>query len=137
MNVISLILSILGISAFITQVIDGLSREWSLFMATMLGLISIILNLLSLLHQYQEQSKEYFLRAEWVNVLWKKARNIEFLIQSEKISEEDIMKSIEYFQGEAEKYALKPLYITAEDYQMAREQLDKGQKSYTREELIN
>lgn len=135
MNLISLLLSIFAISAFMTLAFDFFTKEVSLFIATILGLISIFLNLKDLTEKSKDVSYEYFLRAERVNVLWKKTRDIEAMIKAGCISVEDILAQITYFQSEAEKYALEPLYISHEDYELANEQLAQGQKSYNEEEL--
>ncbi len=135
MNLISLLLSIFSISAFMTLVFDFFAKEVSLFIATILGIISIFLNLKDLIEKRKDISYEYFLRAERVNVLWKKTRDVEAMIKAGYMSEKDILDKITYFQTEAEKYALEPLYISREDYELAKEQLAQGQKSYNEEEL--
>ncbi|SUB89523.1 Uncharacterised protein [Porphyromonas macacae] len=102
---------------------------------TILGFIAIVLNLSSLLVPSKEKSLEYFVRAEKVNMLWKKSRDLENLIKAGVLSKEEIAKELLYFQSEAEKNALTPLYIAPKDYEKARKQLAQGQKSYTSEDL--
>lgn len=126
-NTLALVLSILTITSFVS--------EWGLSITTMLGFIAIVLNLSSLLVPSKENSLEYFVRAEKVNMLWKKSRDLENLIKAGVLSKEEIAKELLYFQSEAEKNALTPLYIAPEDYEKARKQLAQGQKSYTSEDL--
>ncbi|KGN79496.1 hypothetical protein HR13_07065 [Porphyromonas gulae] len=137
MNIFSLSLSVFSISAFMTQFLESIPKEISLLLATILGFISIILNLFSILSKEESQSKKYFIRAERVNVLWKEVRNIEALIYSGKISAEEVIDNLNYFQKETEKHATDPLYISPEDYDKARKQLKDGQKSYNEKELNN
>lgn len=134
-NFSSLALSVLSISAFMSVATDSLSREWSVMIATILGFFSVLLNIYSLLSNTQRKSHKYFMRAELVNVLWKDTRTTEALIDIGLLSEQEIIEKIEYYQNESKKYALDPLYISPEDYELARRQLGDGQKYYTRDEL--
>lgn len=134
-NLASLALSILSMSAFMIIITDTLSREWSVMIATLLGFLSVLLNIYSLLSDTQKGSYKYLMRAERVNVLWKDTRNTEILIDTGLLSEQEIIEKIKYYQGESMKHAQDPLYISPEDYELARKQLADGQKSYEKEEL--
>lgn len=134
-NLVSLALSILSISAFMAIATDVLSKGWSVMIATLLGFFSVLANIYSLLSNAQRESYKYLMRAERVNVLWKDTRNTEILIDTGLLSEQEIIEKIKYYQGESMKHAQDPLYISPEDYELARKQLADGQKSYEKEEL--
>lgn len=134
-NFISLALSVLSVSAFMSIATDLLSKEWSVMIATLLGFVSVLLNIHSLLSNAQRESYKYLMRAERVNILWKDTRNTEALIGMGRLSEQEIIEKLEYYQSESKKHAQEPLYISSEDYELARKQLADGQKSYTSDEL--
>ena len=135
MNILSLVLSILTISVFMTQVLDLFAKEWSVLIASVLGLISIILNILSLLSMSEEKSSDYLIRAEKANILFKKAKDIQNLASAGCLSKEQMVKDLLYLQTESEKNALSPLPITSEDYEKAKQQLLQGETSYTTDDL--
>lgn len=135
MNICSLVLSILTISVFMTQILDLFTKEWSVLIASVSGLISIILNILSLLSVSEEKSSDYLIRAEKANILCKKARDIQNLASAGCLSKEQIVKELLYLQAESEKNALSPLPIMSEDYEKAKQQILQGVKSYTTDDL--
>lgn len=118
-----------------SQVLNLFAKDYSILLASILGLISIILNILSLLSIPEERSSDYLIRAEKVNILWKKTKDVENLAYAGSLSKEEIIRKLLYLQSEAEKNALNPLYISSEDYEKAKIQLSQGQKSYTRDDL--
>lgn len=138
LSLISIGCSIATISLLMIFLSTSIGQHATLYIATALSFLSIMIGFYLFFHKSNEQSFKYLHRAEKINILFKHVKNIETFINAGILSDEKILESIQELQTKFEKITIEDLLpIEAVDYQTAKRQLQEGEKSYNSNEIYN
>lgn len=138
LNLISIGCSIATISLLMIFLSSSIGQHGTLYIATILSFLSIMIGFYLLFNKNDEHSLKYLRRAEKINILFKQTKNIEAFINAGILSDEDITKNIQKLQADFENITIEELLpIETIDYQIAKKQLQEGEKSYDDNEIYN
>ncbi|HOF17039.1 MAG: hypothetical protein WBH71_05395 [Bacteroidales bacterium] len=138
LNLISIACSIATISLLMIFLSQSIGQHATLYVATILSFLSIMIGFYLIFNKNYEKSFKYLLRAEKINILFKQTKNVETFIKAGVLSDKEIAENIQRLQTKFENITIEePLPVETIDYQTAKKQLQEGEKSYNDNEIYN